>query len=76
MDVKKILAELNAERDALNAAIASLERLARTRTSRGFPTAAGLLLSPQVGALLAAGGDAQAAKMRGQRGKVVTKKHQ
>ena len=68
MDVGKILAELSAERDAIVAAITSLERLARTRRSRGFPTAGELLLSPQVGALLRAGG-------RGQRGKVVTKRH-
>jgi hypothetical protein len=73
MDVPKILAELNAERDAINAAIASLERLARTRRSRGFPTAAGLLVSPQVGALLARGRGPQVDKVR-QRGRVSAKK--
>jgi hypothetical protein len=38
MDVSKILAELNAEREQIEEAILSLERLASGRNRRGRPT--------------------------------------
>lgn len=59
MDLSKIIAELRIERDVLEEAIASLERLTETRRPRGRPAATPVDVQPEAlhARAASAGGD-------------------